>query len=124
MAKHAAICSGKEQKERETQRQYEDALHRERCNRQRVEEVHSADLKHALETTERKNDKAWGKVCARLQSQIGLLQSQVAQYELQRISQDKQWTVKEENFERKASVQQAEIKVTAKLSCSSTIFIL
>ena len=124
MAKHAAICSGKEQKERETQRLYEDVLHRDRSNRQRVVEVHSAELKHALETTERKNDKAWEKVCARLQSQIGLLQSQVAQYELQRIRTDKQWTVKEENFERKASVQQAEINVTAQLCCSSTIFIL
>ncbi len=97
MAKHAAICSGKEQKERKTQRLYEDALHRERSNRQRVEEVHSAELKHAIEITERKNDKAWGKVCAQLQSQLGLLQTQFAQYEIQRIRQEKQSTVKEEN---------------------------
>jgi hypothetical protein len=89
LTKHAAICSGKEQKERETQRLYEDVLHRDLSNRQRVVEVHSAELKHAIEITERKNDKAWEKVCAQLQSQLGLLQTQVAQYEIQRIRQDK-----------------------------------
>ncbi len=117
MAKHAAICSGKEQKERETQRQYEDALHRERSNRQHVVEVHSAELKHAIETTERKNDRAWERVCAQLQSQLGLLQIKVAQYELQRVRQEKKWAAKEDNLKGIASQQRDEIIVTAKLSC-------
>jgi hypothetical protein len=71
----------------ETQRQYDGALQRERGNRQRVVDIHTAELQQDIVRAERKNDRAWGKVCAQLQLQLGVLQTQIAQYEIRRVRQ-------------------------------------
>ena len=97
MAKHAVMTSVKDLKERETQKQYDEALQRERGNRQRLVDIHSAELKAAIVLTERKTDRAWEQICAKLQFQVGVLQTQVAQYELQRVRQERQWRTKEQH---------------------------
>jgi hypothetical protein len=81
MAKHAVMLSIKDLKERETQKLYDEALQRERGNRQRLVDIQSAQLNTA--------DRGWEKIYAKLQSQVGVLQTQVAQYELQRVRQDR-----------------------------------
>ncbi len=124
IAKHEAFCSGKEQKERDTQRQNDDALQRERANRQRVGEIHASELKHAIVTTERKNDKAWEKVCGQMQAQLHVLQTQVAQYEIQRGRQQKHWEVTEQKLKGKVSLLQDELHVKETLLRSCTIFSL
>ena len=117
MAKHAVMTSVKDLKQRETQKQYDEALHRERGNRQRLVDVHSAELNAAIVTTERKTDRAWDKVCAKLQSQVGVLQTQVAQYELQRVQQQRQWTTKENHAKGIEVKLRADLTVKDDLSC-------
>ncbi len=72
-------------------------MHRERGNRQRLVDIHSAELNAAIVTTERKTNTAWYKVCAKLQSQLGVLETQVAQYELQRGRQERKSSTKEQH---------------------------
>ncbi len=98
MATHAAILSEKELKQDETQRQYDEALQRERANRKRQVDIQKEELHCAIMTTERNNDRAWEKVCGTLQSQLGELQTQVAQYQINRERQVKCWEAKEQSF--------------------------
>ncbi len=86
-------------------------MQRERAKRERVDEVHSKDLKQAISQTERKNDRAWGKVCSTLQSQLVVLQTQFAQYELQRVRQQAQWDFTESNYKTTALALRAEVIV-------------
>jgi hypothetical protein len=124
IAKQDAFCSGKEQKEPDTQKQNDDALQRERANRQRVGEIQASELKHAIVTTERKNDKAWEKVCGQMQAQLRVLQTQVAQYEIQRVRQEKYWDATEQKLKGKVSLLQDELHVKGTLLISCTIFSL
>ena len=116
MAKHAVMLSVQEQKERENLQQYEEALHRERENRHRSCEIQKEELKATIVNTERKSDRAWNKVCCKLQSQVGVLQTQVAQYELQRIRQDKTWATKEDHS------LGIEARLRADLTVTETVF--
>ncbi len=121
-AKHAAFCSAKEQKERDTQRQHDDALQRERANRQRVVEVHTSELKHAVFITERKNDKAWEKVCGQLQAQLRVIQTQVAQNEIQRGRQAKQWEATEQKLKGTISLLRVDLNVKGTLLCLAFMY--
>ncbi len=115
MGKHAVILSGKEQKAIETQKQYDDALQRERANRQRVIELHSKELQTTIVNTERKTDRAWDKVCDKLQSQVGALQTQVAHYELQRGREERKWASKEQQLMAIGDKLRADLTVTLTL---------
>lgn len=86
-------------------------MQRERAKRERVDEVHSNDVKQAVLQTERKNDKAWQKVCSTLQSQLVVLQTQLAQYELQRVRQQAQWDFTESNYKTTASALRTQVTV-------------
>jgi hypothetical protein len=92
-------------------------LQRERGNRQRVVEVHTAELKHAVITTERKNDKAWEKVCAELQAQLRVIQTQVALNEIQRGRQEKQWDATEQKLKGTISLLRVDLNVKGTLLC-------
>jgi hypothetical protein len=111
ITKHEAVISIYEQKEKDTQKKYEEALQRERAKRERVDEVHSNDVKQAVLQTERKNDKAWQKVCSTLQSQLVLLQTQLAQCELQHVRRQAQWDFTESNYKTTGSALRAEVTV-------------
>jgi hypothetical protein len=105
----------KEQKVSETKNNYEDALQRElakRERRERVQDVHSDAVEQAIIHTERKNDIAWQKVCAKLQSQLVVLQTQVAQFVLERVRLQAEWEVVEDNYKATASTLRAEVAVT------------
>jgi hypothetical protein len=117
MAKHAVMTSVKDLKERETQKQYDEALQRERGNRQRLVDIHSAELNAAIVLTERKTDRAWKQICVKLQSQVGVLQTQVAQFELQRVQQERQWITKEQHAKGIEVKLRADLTVKDHLSC-------
>ena len=115
----------KEQKVCETKTNYEDALQRERAKRERVQDVHSDDVEQAILLTERKNDMAWQKVCAKLQSQLVVLQTQVAQFVLERVRLQADWDEAEDNYKATASTLRAEAAVTKPTrDCSLNFFIL
>ena len=101
----------KEQSDIETKTNYDAALLRERAKRERVQDVHSHDLLQAIKQTERKNDIAWERVCATLQSQLVVLQTQVAQFVLERVRLHAQWEVAEEQYKATASTLRAEVTV-------------
>ena len=117
MAKHAVMTSVKDLKARETQKQYDEVLQRERGNRQRLVDIHSAELNSAIVLTERKTDRAWENICANLQCQVDVLQTQVAQYKLQRLRQERQWTSKEQHAKGNEVKLRADLTVQDHLSC-------
>jgi hypothetical protein len=102
----------KEQKVNETKNNYEDALLRERAKRERVQDVQSDAVQQAIIHTERKSDIAWQKVCATLQSQLVVLQTQVAQFVLERVRLQAQWEVAEDDYKATASTLRAEVALT------------
>jgi hypothetical protein len=99
-------------------------LLRERAKRERVLDVHSDDVQQAIINTERKNDIAWQKVCTTLQSQLVVLQTQVAQLELQRVRQQAQWEAAEHKYKATASTLRAEVTVTPTRNCFRHFLIL
>ncbi len=117
MAKHAVMLNVKDLKERDTQKLYDEALQRERGNRQRLVDIQRAQLNTAIVSTERKTDRGWEKICAKLQSQVGVLQPQVAQYELQRVRQDRRWSTKEQHAKEIEVKLRADLTVKDILSC-------
>ncbi len=101
----------KEQNDIETKKYNEDALLRERAKHERVQDVHIHDVQQAIKQTERKNDIAWQKVYATLQSQLVRLQTQVAQLVLERVRLLAQWEVAEDQYKATASTLRAEVTV-------------
>jgi hypothetical protein len=107
------VLVAKEQKEQATQSKYEDAMQRERRNRQRLVDVHRTEVKNVQQQAERKSDRAWQKLCDNLQSQLGGLQTQVVQLELERLRLSRQWECKEEIQKRTASTLHASLEVSS-----------
>jgi hypothetical protein len=103
----------KEHKEHDTHSKYEDAMQRERRNRERLVDVHRTEVKNVQLQAERKSDRAWQKLCDNLQSQLGGLQTQVVQLELERIRLNRQWEDKEEILKRTASTLHASLEVSS-----------
>ena len=121
---HVVMTGVRDLKERETQKQYDEALQRERGNRQRLIDIHSAELNAAIVLTERKTERAWEKISGKLQSQVGVLQTQAAQFELQRVRQERQWSNKEQHAKGIELKLRADLTVMDRLSCWPNFFIL
>ena len=103
----------KEHKEHATHSKYEDAMQRERRNRERLVDVHRTEVKNVQLQAERKSDRAWQKLCDNLQSQLGGLQTQVVQLQLERLRLNRQWEDKEEILKRTASTLHASLEVSS-----------
>jgi uncharacterized small protein (DUF1192 family) len=112
MAQHVAAMHARDQKERDTQHKYDEAMERERSNRHRTVDVHSNELRHVQVVAERNSDKAWQKVCANLKSQLGVLQTDIARLHLERVRQQANWDDAEEASKLRASTLRAELTVS------------
>jgi hypothetical protein len=115
MAQHVAAMNARDHKERDTYNKYDEAMQRERSNRHCTVGVHSNDLRHVQLVAERNSDKAWQKVCDNLKSQLGVLQTQIAQLQLERLRQQANWDDKEEASKLRASILRAQLTVSASL---------
>jgi hypothetical protein len=115
MAQHVATMNARDHKERDTQNKYDEAMQRERSNRHRTEGVHSNDLRHVQLVAERNSDKLWQKVCDNLKSQLGVLQTQIAQLQLECVRQQANWDDEEEASELRASTLRAQLTVRGSL---------
>jgi hypothetical protein len=125
MAQHVAAMHARDQKERDTQHKYDEAMERERSNWHRTVGVHSNELRHVQVVAERNSDKAWQNVCANLKSQLGVLQTQIARLQLERVRQQANWDDAEEASKLRASTLRAELTVSpTKSGCSCNFFIL